>query len=377
MIEKTRQEHVGLFFSNFNGGGIQRVMLTLAEGLLKRGCHVDLILVRAEGPLRTEIPAGCNLFDLQAGHASQSLFSLVNYFKSEKPEVLLSSQTHLNVIAIVARIFSGRKVRLILSEHNTIDQAARFPNSWKDRFNPMLASVFYPWADEIILVSKEAAQHLLHVTHLPEKKVKVIYNPIVSEKLIAQSKIPPNHNWFNTPNTPVVLAAGRLTRQKDYGTLIKAFSLIKTRVPFIKLIILGEGEDRARLEQLVKDLKLQANVQFPGFMINPFSYMANASLFVLSSRWEGFANVLVEAMTCGTPVVSTNCPSGPVEILEGGKYGRLVPVGDPEALGEAIFLELNDPHDKNVLRQRASDFSVDKILPQYYQLLFPAKVHSE
>jgi len=371
MSGQLQNQHVGLFFSNFNGGGIQRVMLSLAEGLLQQGCRVDLILVRAEGPLSTEIPAGCHIFDLQTGHASKSLFKLIYYLSSEKPRVVLSSQTHINVIAVLARILSGWSGRLLLSEHIALDFASRYPTNWKDRFFPILARIFYRGADEIILVSKETARHFVQATHLPEKMIKVIYNPVVSEKQIEQSKVHPNHAWFTSPGTPVLLAAGRLTRQKDFTTLLKAFALLHKRLPETKLMILGEGEERAHLEQLSEELGLHDAVQFPGFVINPFAYMANASVFVLSSRWEGFANVIAEAMACGTPVVSTDCPSGPAEILEGGKYGRLVPVGNPEALAEAIFQELKYPHDKNLLMQRANEFSIDNILPQYIECLFP------
>jgi glycosyltransferase involved in cell wall biosynthesis len=371
MSKQIQNGHVGLFLSNFQGGGIQRVILTLAEGLLRQGCHVDLISVQANGPLKPEIPSGCNLIDLQVGHASWSLFKLASYLDSEKPSVVLSTQTHLNVIAVLARILSGWKGRLLLSEQITIDYAARYPNNWKDRLNPFLAWIFYRWADGIIVVSKGAAQHFGYSTHLSPKMVKVIYNPIVSEKLNNLSKIQPGHDWFNSTNAPVILAAGRLTRQKDFGTLIKAFSLIRSRVPGVKLIILGEGEELFKLLKLVKELKIETSVQFLGFQENPFAFMGHASLFVLSSRWEGFANVLVEAMACGTPVVSTDCPSGPSEILEAGKYGRLVPVGNPEALADAIFLELKDPHNKQLLMQRAEDFSIENILPQYIESMFP------
>jgi glycosyltransferase involved in cell wall biosynthesis len=371
MSEQKHLKHVGLFFSNFHGGGIQRVMLTLANSLLQQGLRVDLIVVEANGALITEIPEACHLFDLHAGHASWSLSKLVTYLKNEEPDVVLSSQTHLNVVAVIARNISGRKVRLLLSEHVTIDLAAQHPRNWKDRFSPFLASVFYRQADEIILVSKETAKHFITATHLPEKKVKVIYNPIVSQKLIDQSRYYPDHAWFRLLDTPVLLAAGRLTPQKDFGTLLRAFSMVQAHMPSAKLIILGEGEEQPQLEQLSKELGVQEGVQFPGFMINPFAYMSRAAVFVLSSRWEGFANVLVEAMACGTPVVSTDCPSGPSEILENGKYGRLVPVGDPAALAEAILAEIKSPHDNDLLLQRAADFSIEKILPKYLESFFP------
>jgi len=374
--EELHNLHVGLFFSNLSGGGIQRVRLRLAEGLLLQGCRVDLILVQAEGPLRNEIPIACHLFDLQTGHASQSLFKLAAYLRSEKPGVVLSSQTHFNVIMVLARILSGWKGRLLLCEHITIDIAARYSTHWKDRFFPILARIFYRWADEIILVSKETARHFLKATNLPEKMVKVIYNPINTKNLINQSQEHLEHIWYKSPNTPVILAIGRLTPQKDFGTLLRAFSFLRKRVPLARLLILGEGDERSQLEHLSEELGLQDAVQFPGFIKNPFPYMVNSSVFVLSSRWEGFANVIVEAMACGTPIVSTDCPSGPSEILEGGKYGRLVPVGNPEALAEAILQELDSPHDRTLLLHRANDFSIDVILPQYLEALFPGQNYS-
>ena len=372
MNGQSQDFHVGLFFSNFRGGGIQRVRLRLAESLIQHGWRVDLVVVQGDGPLRNEIPAGCRFFDFQAKQTSRSLFKLIVYLRSENPGAVLSSQTHLNVSAVLARILSDWKGRLVLSEHIALDYAARNPANWKDRFLPLLARVFYRWADEIILVSKGAAQHFIEVTHVPENLIRVIYNPIVIEELIAQSKTQLEHAWFRTPNTPVILAVGRLTRQKDFETLLRAFSLLRERIPLTKLIILGEGEERSSLEQLSKELGIQNSVQFLGFVVNPFSYMANASVLVLSSRWEGFPNVLTEALACGTPVVATDCPSGPAEILENGRYGFLAPVGDPQALADAIIKTLSCPPSSDILRKRAMDFSIENILPQYLDILHPA-----
>jgi glycosyltransferase involved in cell wall biosynthesis len=364
--------HVGLYFANFSAGGIQRVMLTLAEGLAHLGWRVDLILVQGDGPLKTQVPQGCQLFDLKAGQTRNTLFKFSNYLKTEKPAVLLSSQTHLNIVAILARILSGWPGRLLVTEHITLDFSAQYPTSWKDRFFPLLAGIFYRWADQIILVSHGAARHFILATHIPAKLVTVINNPIVTHHPNPQPGPRPDMAWFNNTG-PVFLAAGRLTLQKDFVTLLRAFSILKARIPSAKLIILGDGRGRARLEELSLELGLKDSVQFLGFVPNPYEYMEKASVFVLSSRWEGFANVLVEAMACGTPVVSTDCPSGPAEILEDGKYGRLVPVGNPEALAEALIQEYNTPHDSKLLKQRAADFSIERILPQYLEVLLPTK----
>ena len=171
-------------------------------------------------------------------------------------------------------------------------------------------------------------------------------------------------------------AQGRLTPQKDFPPLLRAFCLVRKEIPGAKLIILGEGRERLRLEQLAAELGLPGSAQFPGFVLNPFAFMARAAVFVLSSRWEGFGNVLVEAMACGTPVVSTDCPSGPSEILDGGTFGRLVPPGDAAALAEAILSELRSPHNREALMQWADGFSIENILPQYIALFAPNRDRS-
>ncbi len=368
MIANSQKLHIGLLFSNFHSGGIQRVMLNLASGLTKMGWRVDLLLVDANGPLKEDIPAGCKLYDFQEKHVSRALLKLGTYLRNEKPKIILSSQTHINIVMIFARILSKWNGRLIVSEHIAIDFAASNPHHWIDRFFPFLASIFYRQTDKIILVSTDTARHFIESTHLPDNLIKVIYNPIVSEKLLVLAKCRNDHTWFTNQGFPVVLSAGRLTRQKDFDTLLRAFSLVSIKIPSAKLILLGEGEELTHLQQISQDLGIQNSIEFSGFTNNPFSYMANSSVFVLSSRWEGFGNVLVEAMACGCPVVSTDCPSGPAEILDHGKYGRLVPVGDPQSLADAILQELDSPHDRSELIERAKLFSVDRILPQYVDL---------
>jgi len=372
MNEQLQNLHLGLFFSNFHGGGIQRVTLRIAQYLSQCGWRVDLVVVHGKGPLRTEVPAGCQLNDLQTEHARQSLFKFVKYLKSEKPSVVLSSQTHLNVTAVIARFISGWNGRLLLSEHIAIDYAAKNPANWKDRIFPLLAGIFYRGADKIIIVSKDAAERFVKATHLPAKMIRVIYNPVDIEELVEKSKAQPDHDWFSNQDAPVLLGVGRLTQQKGFETLLQAFVLVQSHIPHAKLIILGEGEERNHLEELSKDLSIQDSVSIPGFVLNPYSYMANSSVFVLSSRWEGFPGVLQEALTCGIPIVATDCPSGPAEILEHGKYGLLVPVGDPLALSNAIIETLDQPTPSYILRQRAVDFSMDKIMPKYLDILHPA-----
>ena len=174
--------------------------------------------------------------------------------------------------------------------------------------------------------------------------------------------------WFADGAPPVLLGAGKFKPQKDLSTLIRAFAMIRASRP-ARLIILGEGPQRKTLQALCTELGVLEDVAFPGFVDNPFAYMARSKVFVLSSAWEGFGMVLAEAMACGCPVVSTDCPSGPAEILEDGRYGPLVPVSDPEKMSAAIASTLDDPLPVETLRQRAAVFSDASAATLYRQVL--------
>jgi glycosyltransferase involved in cell wall biosynthesis len=203
---------------------------------------------------------------------------------------------------------------------------------------------------------------------LPSGKIEAIYNPIVTPELNEKIQECVDHPWFLPSQPPVILAVGRLEKQKDFPTLIHAFARIRKQYP-VRLMILGEGNEHSSLESLVQKLGVAEDVIFPGFVANPYAYMAQARVLVLSSAWEGFGNVLVEAMAAGTPVVSTDCKSGPSEILANGQYGKLVAVGDSKGMAEAIVKTIEEASDSRILKERAIEFSLDKALTQYQQLL--------
>ena len=361
---KTIPMKIGLFFSNFNGGGIQRVMLTLAEGFVNKNHLVDIIVVDGDGPLRKDVPKDCSTFNLDTGNARKSLFPLVSYFNSEQPDILLSAQTHFNFVAILAKLFSKWEGKLVLSEHITIGNMTK---NWKEKLSPLIAGVSYRLADLVILVSEGAASHFLEHTHLPASLIRTIHNPFDIEKIKTLANHPPQHPWFDSSDAPIFISAGRLTRQKDYTTMLHAFQIVHSQRPDARLVILGEGEERPQLESLAKELKIQAVVSLPGFTTNPFAMISRANAFVLSSRWEGFGNVIVEALACGTPVIATDCHSGPAEILGNGEYGTLVPVGNTQSLAQAMLKEISNPPSHKKLQERANDFSVEKIVPQYLE----------
>jgi glycosyltransferase involved in cell wall biosynthesis len=278
---------------------------------------------------------------------------------------MLSALNHANVIAIIARSLARVQFRLVVSERSTLSESKTL--LFLGRLMPWFVRWFYPKADKVLCVSQGVADDLTEKIGISRETVSVIYNPVVSDELIEKSYATIDHEWFGVGEPPVILGVGRLTEQKDFTSLLQAFAKVRSMRP-VRLVIIGEGELRTPLERLAQDLGIAADVLMPGFIANPFPWMRSAALFVLSSRWEGLPNALIEAMACGTSVVSTDCPSGPMEILENGRWGRLVPIAAPNALAHAIQATLDDS-DKPKVTVRANDFNVKFAADAYLSLL--------
>jgi len=392
-IAMTNNSKIALFTNSMECGGAERVVLSLAQDFINKGFKVDLVLSKAVGQYLELLPPEVRLIDLSASkkltrfstliqhlpikamkaHDVNALLkalpALIRYLRKEKPMVLLSALEHANFLALLAKKGSLSSTRVYISEHNTLRHTAQRKTS-RDRIGLCLIKFFYPWAEAVIAVSRGVAEDLVSIAKLPPEKIRVIYNPVVTPEIFRRAKEPLDHPWFLPNQPPVILAVGRLTEVKDYNTLIRAFALVRAEQP-VRMMILGEGEDRPKLEALVQELGLQDYVALPGFVDNPYAYMARASILVLSSLREGFGNVLVEAMAVGTPVVSTDCHSGPTEILEGGKWGRLVPVGNPEILAEAIIATIINKPDSAGLIDRAKNFWLERIGGEYLKVLMP------
>ena len=350
---------LAIFLPSLAGGGAERMMLNLAAGVLAEGIAVDLVCADASGPYLSQVPAGCRLVDLKARRVLWALPRLAAWLRRERPSALLAAMDHANLVAIWARRLARTRppVRLAVSVRSQLSLAAANEPSLRGRALPWLARRFYPWADDIIAVSEGVADDLADCLGLSRTRITVIPNPVVSDDLDALASEPVEHPWLVPGAPPVVLAAGRLTAQKDFPTLLQAFArLVPERD--LRLMILGEGPDRAALEAEIEALGLGDRIALLGFQTNPFSYMARARLFVLSSAWEGLPGVLIQAMACGTPVVSTDCPSGPREVLVGGRLGPLVPVGDAEALALAIAQTLDAPLPAETLKARAAQYGL-------------------
>jgi glycosyltransferase involved in cell wall biosynthesis len=379
---------IAIFIYCLRGGGAQQRTITLANGFAERGHAVDLVVVSADESRGVSLHPAVRVVPLDSGwrHTLEWLNRRINvrglftagatpvlarYLRRERPDVLLSGASHVNLVATIARRVSGTNVRLVL-------RASNFP-SGNVRWWPPLGQairrllrrtlgVVYPWADHVIAVSEGVAADIQRLTGLPDDRVTTIYSPVVGSYIARRAGEPVAHPWANDPQVPLVLAVGRLTVQKDYPTLLRAFRRIRADRE-AHLVILGEGRQRSKLEKLVGELGLADDVALPGRVDNPFAWMSKAAVLVLSSAWEGLPGVLIEALACGCPIVSTDCPSGPREILEDGALGPLVPVRDDEALAAAIRSVMAVPPDRAKLLRRAERFRIDVGVDAYLRVL--------
>ena len=315
------------------GGGAQRIFVDLARGLLDRSFDVDVVVVRDEGELRDSVPPGAEVVVLGGGRVSGAVPELARYLRTRRPDVVVPAIFHMSLCTLLAARVVRPRVPVVVTHHNQLTLYARHGAHAKDRVVPWLVRAGYPFADRVVAVSEGVADDLASVTRLRRSAIDVVYNPVDADRVRAAAQAPVEHPWLAGKTHPVLVAAGRLTTQKDFATLLRAVALLDVDV---RLVVLGAGELRPELERLARHLGVADRVDFPGFAPNPYPSYRAADAFVLSSRWEGLPTVLVEALVLGVPVVATDCPSGPAEILAGGRWGRLVPPGDPAAMAEAI-----------------------------------------
>ncbi|MGV0024236.1 glycosyltransferase [Phormidesmis priestleyi] len=358
------QTLVSLFVPSLVVGGAERVALNLSQALCERGFQVDLVAQNAIGAFQSKVAPQVRVIDLEAPGIVSKCFALKRYLEREQPTVLLSILDNVNV-AGWARLLARVPTRIIVSLHINLSQQ---PPGFKTHFRPYLVRYSYFLADGVIAVSQGVAEDLAQVSGFPRDRIHVIPNPVVTTAILKRSQEAVEHPWL-TDEQPVILGVGRLSPEKDFSTLIRAFAIVRQQRP-ARLIILGDGEQRSFLEALVQTLGLEKDVALPGFVENPYAYMSRAAVLVLSSVTEAFGNVVVEAMAVGTPVVSTRCrQGGPLEILDNGRYGKLVSVADVPAFAHAILATLNEPTSPDLLQQRSQTFFVERIVNQYLEVL--------
>jgi glycosyltransferase involved in cell wall biosynthesis len=370
---------ISLFFVSLAFGGVERIIVVLAQELVRRGYTVDIVLGIKEGEFLADLDPAITVYDLQTPppRTMSRLPGLVRYLREQRPTTLLSFTDGSNLVATWARRVAGVPIRLVLDTQvswythaATSAQMSRYHALKYRVLMPALLHLTYRQADAIVACSHGVASDTARVSGVPLERITVIYNPVFTPDLHAKAEAAVEHPWFAPDAPPLILGVGRLAEQKDFFTLLRAFALVRQR-RLARLLIVGEGPDRPALEVLAQTLGIHDDVALPGFATNPYAYMRQASLFVLSSRFEGLPAVLIEALAVGVPIVSTNCPHGPDEILEGGTYGSLVPVGDAAAMAEAMCAMLDAPLPREMLQQRSAIFSLDASVRKYIQVLDP------
>lgn len=361
MTDPTR---IACFFSTSGHSGVDRAAKNLIPALSRRGYRVDLLKVRRHGPVLDEAPRGVRVVDLGSRHTYACLPAIVRYLRRERPGVMLSDKDRVNRTALLARFLARVPTKLVLSSGTTIsiDLSTRSPvERWIQR-NSM--GKLYPFAESVIVTSAGVADDMSEYTGLGRERIKVVPSPVVPATLF-DAKLPaPDHPWFAEASVPLILSAGELGTRKDFATLLRAFAQVRSHCR-CRLMILGRGSEREKLLELANELGVAEDFALPGFVPQPYRYMAHADLFAFTSLWEGLGFVLIEALAVGTPVVSTDCPSGPSEVLADGKYGALVPIGDAQALSRAILQTLDDPLPPEVLREAARPFEIEAATDAY------------
>lgn len=364
----TEQSHVAIFLPTLAGGGAERIMLTLANGLSARGVDVDLVLATAAGEYLDHIPNAVHLVDLEASRPLTAVPALTQYLRVKRPQALLTTILSANLAAFWAHRLASVETRLVVREASTLSADLVHMSFLNRLLTPWLIAQNFARAHAFVAPSKGVADDLAKTVGIPREAIDVIYNPVVSDVLRERARQPTSHCWLQANDVPVIVGMGRLTQQKDFATLIRAFALVRRTTP-ARLIVLGEGEERNKLEALCSSLGVDADVDLPGFADNPYALLSRARLFVLSSRWEGLPSALIEALACGTPVVSTDCPSGPREILDNGAYGQLIGVGNTEKMAVAILRALRADFVPANPTDWLKRFDMEANIDQYLNLL--------
>src|SRR5579862_1413243 len=359
---------VALFHPCLIHGGIPRVFANLARGFLEHGLAVDMVQATGEGGFRDQVPSGVRLIDLNASRALTSVGPLVRYLKRERPDAMICGAIQTNIAAVWAKRLARVPTRLILTEHNVISAITTNAPMLRTRVTPFFVRRFYPWADELVAVSQGAGKDLASLINVPPDRIRVIYNPIIGQEFWKRAAEPLADKTFSADSRPAILAVGRLHYHKDYPTLLRAMAIVR-RTTNARRVFLGEGEERPNLVPLVQQLHLESCVSFLGEVANPLPYMKAAAVLALSSIVEALPTVLIEALAVGLPIVATDCPTGPREILCDGAYGNLVPVGDYAALAEALLQVLGQYQRPQVPKEALARFQHDQVITQYLTIL--------
>jgi glycosyltransferase involved in cell wall biosynthesis len=370
-----RRISAAIYIHDLSFGGVERQSLAMAKELREHGIDVTLVVHQLRGELMPFLPEGVPVVNLNSARTLQDIAGLRNYLRTEHPDVFMANVDHNNIAAALANMLTRTPTKLVICQHNPLTAGYHATVNWKHRVVPWFYRALEPSIDHAVAVSNGIADELINLG-LPPSKVSTIFNAVIGEDFEARANMPVDHRWLVNKDRPVFVTAGRLVEMKDHRTLLRAFAIHLERRPS-RLIVMGAGPMLAELQTLANTLGITEHVAFEGFVANPLPFMSAADAFVLSSRAEGFGNVLVEALGCGTPVISTDCPHGPSDILANGQFGILVPPQDPKAMADAFSRLLDDRQhwSRERLRDRANTFTYSACVEQYAKLFRTLTVH--
>ncbi len=364
----TDPNRIAIFVATSGHSGVDRTMHHLIPALARRNYQVDLLKIRKHGPNLPEVPSNVRILDMGTSHVYSALPRVATYLRRNRPAVMLSDKDRVNRTALLSRALARTRTRLVFSSGTTIsiDLATRGAfERWLQR-NSM--GKLYPFADNIIVTSAGVADDMAQYTGLSRERINVVPCPVVPAHLFTDNLPRPDHPWFKEGEPPVILGVGELGYRKDFQTLLRAFAQLRAERS-CRLVILGKGKQREELLSLARSLNIEKDLDLAGFQPNPYHFMAHAALFAFTSRWEGLGFVLIEALAVGTPVVSTDCPSGPKEILADGKYGHLVPVEDVDSLVQAMARTLDTPLPRKTLQEAAIPYEIERSTTAYLKAM--------
>ena len=360
------KEKLAIFISSFRGGGAEKVAVNLANEFVKCGKSVEIITISNDGPLKVNVSKKVKIISFNKSRAIYALPNLITYLRSEKPSAILTVMDHINIIGILGNLLSQSNTKICISIHTNLHYEFIKNSSAKKKAMLFFIKSLYQKAHKIISVSKSGAKDISMIANIPIDKIDVIYNPILSDDFFKISNKKVEDKWINTVKLPLVISAGRLSEEKDFITLIRAFKLVLNEID-CRLMIFGEGDQKSKLECEIKKLGLCSKIKLKGFVDNLPAYINHSDLFVMTSKVEGFGNVLVEAMALNVPIVSTDCPTGPREILENSDC--LASVGDVEGVAKKMLDSLKGGKALNYSPDRVNDFNINSIVNSYLNLL--------
>lgn len=363
-------DHVALFIANLNGGGAERAMVNLANGLAREVARVDLVLGQATGPFLSEVARSVNIVDLGCPRISRAMIPFRRYLKEARPRVVISTLVRVNILAVLASRWLPVRPLIVLREANTPSTERARDSSRALRLTYDLARFIYPLADAVVALSDVSRDDCKSFYKLADENLYRLYNPIVDDALVARASEPFDHPWLDG-GRKLVATMGRVVRQKGLDVLIDALSIVTQKHDAALLVIGDTGADAglfADLRDQIRARGLEDRVEFIGFDSNPFRIIARTDVFVLASRWEGLPGALIQALALGVPVIATDCPGGSREVLQDGKCGRLVPVEDPQSLAEAINAVL-DEGDAQADQGCLEPFILHSVVSAWRQLL--------